>query len=274
MTAYLSFEWLKFSKRWMPRIIVLLMIGLTIVAFWGEGTRIGARENLFLPRGWLAALTFVAFFAPFFWPVLGGSWAGSEYGWGTIRTILTRRPQRIEHVLSALAVLLVGVAVGLLALLVAATFAGLVVSALTSNATWVASVWSGAFLAILIKGFLTAWFVSSFYVVFAYAAATIFRSAAVGIGLGIGGTFAQLILFRIFFGLGGVWQTIALHFPFNYSQNVITRVVGSGLVPGSDLASSSPTDPSAVASLVALSIYGAICLALTLIAVRARDVTA
>lgn len=274
MTSYLSFEWLKLSKRWMPRIILLMLLGLTILAFWGQGTRIEGRGNLFLPRGWLAALSFCAFFAPFFWPVLGGSWAGNEYGWGTIRAILTRRPQRIAHVVSALVILLIAVALGILAILVVASLASIAVSSLTGNPTFVSSIWTGSFLAVLVKGFLTTWYVSAFYLVLAYAAATIFRSAAVGIGLGIGATFAQVVLMRIFLDLGGNWKVIALHFPFNYSGSVITRVVSSGLIPGTNLASSGPNDPSAAASILALGIYGLICLALTLIAVRVRDVTA
>src|SRR5947209_18679597 len=97
MTAYLSFEWLKFSKRWMPRIILLLLLALLVFGFWGQGTRVEDQVNLVMPRAWLAALVFSGFFAPFFWPVLGGSWAGNEYGWGTIRTRLTRRLYRVEQ---------------------------------------------------------------------------------------------------------------------------------------------------------------------------------
>lgn len=273
MTAYLSFEWLKYSKRWMPRIIPVLLMGLTVLAFWGQGTRIEDQPNLFLPRGWLAALTFCSFFAPFFWPVLGGSWAGNEYGWGTIRTILTRRPERIEHVLAALIVLLAGVALSIVALLVAGTVAALLVSGFTGNDMFVSSVWSGNFAAVLLKGFLATWYVSAFYLILAYSAATIFRSAAVGIGLGIGATMAQIVLTRIFIGLGGIWKDIALHFPFNYSGNMITQVVRGALVPGSNLTETSPTDPSAGASVIALAIYSAIIIALALIAVRTRDIT-
>ena len=171
MTAYLSFEWLKLSKRWMPRIIIGLLICLTALAFWGTGTRSSDRADLFLPRGWLAALTYCSFFAPFFWPVLGGTWAGNEYGWGTIRAALTRRPNRIEHVFAALAILFVGLAISILAILLAGTVGGLVVSGLTGNATWVGGVWSASFFGMLAKGTLTAWYVSAFFLLVAYAAA-------------------------------------------------------------------------------------------------------
>jgi ABC-type transport system involved in multi-copper enzyme maturation permease subunit len=274
MTAYMSFEWLKFSRRWMPRIVLVMLLCLTVLAFWGQGTRLEARDDLFLPRGWLAALSFASFFAPFFWPVLGGSWAGNEYGWGTIRTILTRRPYRIEHALAALVVLVIGVGVALLAILAVGSLAAVFVSTATGNDAFVSGVLDGTFVATLVKGFLTAWYVSAFYLLVAYAAATVFRSAAVGIGIGIGSTLAQIVLRGIFGALGGVWNDIALHFPFAYTESMITRVVGPELVPGTNLARVASDAPSAGASLLAVAIYSAIVLAITLVVVRSRDVTA
>jgi ABC-2 type transport system permease protein len=274
MTDTIAFEWFKLSKRWMPRIILVLLLGLTILAFWGYGTRNIGRANIFLPRGWLAALAFCSFFAPFFWPVLGGSWAGNEYGWGSIRSVLTRRPERITHVLSALVVLLVAVLIGIVSIVVVATAASVVVTALTGHPIWTQGIWSGAFAGALVKGILTAWFVSSFYLVLAYGAAVVTRSAAVGIGFGIGSTLAEVVLRELLSALGGVWNTIAAHFPFVYSQDMITRVVGPSLIPGTSLARVDPGTPSAGASLIALAIYGAVVLVAALVAVRTRDVTA
>jgi hypothetical protein len=273
VAAFISFEWLKLSKRMMPRIILVLIVGLMLVAFWGQSTRTGERDNLLLPRAWLSALSFSAFFAPFFWPVLGGSWAGNEFGWGTIRAVLTRRPNRIENVLAALAVLIGALVVAIIAMLLAGTVAGIAVSILTNNASFPAGVWSGSFANILLMGVLTAWYVSAFYLLLAFAAATVFRSAAVGIGIGIGGTLAQLVLREIFGSLGGVWNTISLHFPVIYTNDMITRVVGPQLIPGSRLSSANPNSPSAGQSVIALAIYGAIFLAITLVTVRVRDVT-
>jgi ABC-type transport system involved in multi-copper enzyme maturation permease subunit len=274
MTAYLSFEWQKFSKRWMPRVILLMMLALTVLVFWGQATRIHGRGNLLLPRGWLAALAFSSFFGPFFWPVLGGSWAGNEYGWGTIRSILTRRPARATQALTALAVLLSGVLLGLIAILIIATGASLLVASFTGNASWTSGLFDGSFAATMLKGMLTAWYVSSFYLLLAYAAAVIARSAAVGIGFGIGSTLAEIVLRELFSSLGGVWNTIAEHFPFVYSQSMITRVVGSQLIPGTNLARVAPNTPDATQSLIALAIYAAILLAVLVGAVRMRDVTA
>jgi ABC-type transport system involved in multi-copper enzyme maturation permease subunit len=274
MIRIMSMEWLKLTRRWMPRILVVMVAGLTTVAFWGEATRATERVNLLMPRGWLAALTFCSFFAAFFWPVLGGSWAGNEYSWGTIRTILTRRPYRIQQLLGALAVLFIGLAISLLVLLLVASLAGIVIAILTGDHVFVSGVFDGNFAVLLVKGFLVAWYVSGFYLFVAYAAATLFRSTAVGIGFGIGATFAQVILFRIFEGLGGVWKTIAEHFPFQYTNNLITVVVHNGLIRGTDLASVSPDTPSVNDSLFWLTLYAVILLAAMLYFVRTRDVTA
>jgi ABC-type transport system involved in multi-copper enzyme maturation permease subunit len=205
---------------------------------------------------------------------LGGSWAGNEYGWGTIRTVLTRRPYRIQHVTAALLVLTAGLAISLLVLLVVASLAGVVIAILTQNNVFTAGVMNTDFAMMTLKGFLVAWFVSTFYLVLAYSTGTIFRSAAVGIGFGIGATFAQVVLYRIFVGLGGAWETIARHFPFEYSQNLITQVVKGGLLPGTDLSSVDPGTPSAGQSLLWLTGYSVVLLATTVWAVRARDVTA
>jgi hypothetical protein len=274
MTAQFSFEWFKLTRRWMPRIILAMLAGLIVLAFWGYATRPFGLPNLFLPRGWLAALSFSAFFAPFFWPVLGGSWAGNEYGWGTIRAVLTRRPQRITHALSALIVLVAGVLIGILAIVLVGTVASAAVALATGTSLWTAGLFSGSFAATLIVGILTAWYVSSFYLLLAYAAAVVARSAAVGIGFGIGSSLAEIVLLRLLGALGGIWNTIAQHFPIIYSENMITQVVHGSLVPGTNLARIDPGTPSAGASLLALALYGIALVVAMLVALRVRDVTA
>lgn len=274
MINELSFEWFKLSRRWMPRIILGLLAGLTVLAFWGYSTRTLGRPNLFLPRGWLAALSFCAFFAPFFWPVLGGSWAGNEYGWGTIRAVLTRRPQRITHALSALVILIIGVLIGIIAIVVVGTVASVTISAVTGASLWTSGLFTGDFLATFLKGILTAWYVSSFYLLLAYAAAVVARSPAVGIGFGIGSTLAEVVLMRLLGALGGVWNTIAQHFPFVYSANMITQVVHGSLIQGTNLARVEPGTPDVGSSLIALTIYAVVLVIAMLAAVRFRDVTA
>jgi ABC-2 type transport system permease protein len=275
MTAYLSFEWLKLTKRWMPRAILALVLGLVIVFFWGTGANPdGNLANIFFPRALLAALVATAFAAPFFWPVLGGSWAGNEYGWGSIRIILSRRPHRIEQVGASLAVLLVGVGLALLATLIVGSLAGIGVGVLTGHSAFVSGVLSGTFLMTLVKTFVAAWYGAAFVLLLAFAAGIIFRSAAAGITVGIGSTLAQLILYRILLGQGGVWRAIAEHFPVLYVQDLVGNVAAAGFKPGTPLSMVNPADPSVAQSIVALGIMMAALLAATFFAVRSRDVTA
>lgn len=274
MTAYLSFEWLKFSRRWMPRVILIMVLGLLAIFFWGQGTRVEDQPNLILPRGWLTALVFGSFFAPFFWPVLGGSWAGNEYGWGTIRMILTRRPYRVQQVFAALAILLIGLALALVAMLAVSSAAGFLVSLFTNNAAFTSSIMDGTFAAALVKAFLSAWYVGAFYLILAYAAATIFRSAAVGIGIGIGSTLAEVVLRGIFVALGGTWKDIANHFPVMYTNDLTRQIVASQMAPGTGFSTIGPDVPGLTESVLAIAIYIAILLGITVAAVRSRDVTA
>jgi hypothetical protein len=272
MNAYMSFEWVKLSKRWMPRIILLLLLGAVIVYFWGQGTRVDNQANLFFPRAWLAVLFLSAFCSPFLWPVLGGSWAGNEYGWGTIRMILTRRPHRIQHVLASLSILLIGIGMALVAALVVGSIAGMLVGAATGHGAVISGVLNGSFLATVLETLAAAWFVAAFYLMVAFAAALIFRSAAVGIGIGLGSILAQILLFTIFRGLGGVWTTIAEHFPIIYSQALVQDVAAAGFKPGTALATVNPNDPTIALSIMALGAWMVFMIGASLVAVRTRDV--
>jgi len=82
------------------------------------------------------------------------------------------------------------------------------------------------------------------------------------------------VLRSIFTGLGGVWREVAQHFPIVYANSMITRVVGPQLLPGTALATARSYEPSVGQSLVALALYGALCLVVALAAVHMRDVTA
>jgi hypothetical protein len=272
MTTYMSAEWLKLNKRWMPRILLLLLLGSVAIYFWGQGSRIDNQANLFFPRAWLAALFLSSFSGTFLWPILGGTWAGNEYGWGTIRMILTRRPYRVEHVLASLGVLVIATGLALVAVLALGSLAGMVVGAATGHGAVASGVLSTGFLATVFKTFLAAWYVAAFYLIVAFAAAVIFRSAAVGIGIGLGSLLAQLLLFNILRSLGGVWSTIAQHFPIIYSQAMTADVAAAGFKPSTSLARMTNGNPTINSSVIALGIWMVALLAASLIAVHTRDV--
>ncbi|MDQ2745016.1 MAG: hypothetical protein M3Z66_22355 [Chloroflexota bacterium] len=271
MIDLLRADWRKMRHRWMPRVLILILLAIVVLIFFGISSRARFRGDLALPDGLVVALSLAAGFAAFIWPVLAGSWAGSEYGWGTIRMALTRQPSRIEFSLSGLIMVLLTVGVGLALVLLAGAVAGAIVSAASHASTPSPPPGSNA-TAIVIKLFFGAWYTSAFYAVLAYTAGAVFRSAPAGIGVGIGFAVAQGAVSAIFGALGDPWKSIALHFPDAYTTALTSRL-SNELVASGPFARVSPSAASVTTSVVALAIYFAILLALMLTVVRQRDVT-
>jgi ABC-type transport system involved in multi-copper enzyme maturation permease subunit len=271
MTALLAAEWIKLRHRWMPRVLILLMLCILALLFWGTATQATERPDLVMPHSWISSLVFAAFVAPFLWPVLGGSWAGNEYGWGTIRLVLSRRPNRVQFVLAGLAILALFVAVSLLITILFSCLAGIVVALVTGRDIFLSGALSGSFFVALLKEFLASWYVLLFYLAISYAAGTLFRSGAVGIGVGIGITLADLIIGGIFQGLGGHWRDVALHFPGNYTRTLPALVAQGTLSPRFvDIPSGSP---SVGQCIIALALYIVVPVVIALALIRVRDIT-
>ncbi len=275
MTAYMSFEWLKLTRRWMPRVILAAVVAVVVIMFLGTSSKPDSNlANLFFPRALPASLVAAAFAAPFFWPVLGGSWPGNEYGWGSIRLILSRRPHRVEHVLASLAVLLIGIGLALLACLIVGSLAGITVSLFTGHSVFVSGVLTGTFALTLLKTFLVTWYGASFIMILAFAAGTIFRSAPAGIGVGVGATLAQILTIGILEGQTGFWKSLAEHLPLRYVESLTGNVAASAFVHGTSLARVSPGSPSVGQSIVTLGLMMIGLLAVTCVVARSRDITA
>ena len=268
MLHLLATEWFKMRHRWMPRVLVLLMLALVALTFWTTDTN---QLNLILPRAWLAALYFCATFSLVLWPILGGSWAGNEYGWGTVRLILSRRPNRVQWVLAAVIILIMVAGLAVLATLMVGTIAGIVVALLTRHGVYLTSGLQPGYGLIVVKSIFATWYVIAFYTLVAYAAGSIARSAAVGVGVGLGFTLAQLIVAGILEGLGGIWREIALHFPYAYTSAVIGRLAIAGATSGSIRITSGT--PSTGASVLGIALYLAVLLASTLYLATCRDIT-
>lgn len=273
MMGLLSAEFLKLRKRLMPRVLLLILLILIALVFFGfaKNNDRSSISDLMLPNGWLLGMVFVSFFAPFIAPVLAGSWAGSEYSWGTIRMILSRRPNRTQFLLAGVIVLLSAMGIALLASLLLATISSWLAALVLGRSAFDSAAFDATFIGLFVKLLFSIWLILAFYIVLAFSAGTLFRSGAVGIGVGIGLTLADLILTGIFYSLGGTWRNIADHFP-----DVYARALPSQLANGT-LSGVSPDRsgvPSVSASILALAIYTLVPLALAIVLVRYRDVTA
>jgi ABC-2 type transport system permease protein len=120
---------------------------------------------------------------PFFGGVLalmlGVLTFGSEYGWGTLKTLFTQRPGRL-HVFGAkvlaLAVTLVAFALVVFALGAVASYAIAVREG--ADASW-PSLW------LLVRGLAAGWLIMAVWAAFGVLLAVLFRGTALAVGVGI-----------------------------------------------------------------------------------------
>ena len=272
MIALLHADYRKLTHRWMPRVLIVILLAIVAIVFLAISARARFRGDLALPDGLVVALSLAAGFAAFIWPILAGSWSGGEYGWGTIRMVLIRRPSRIEFSLSGLIIVLLTVGLALILVLIVGAIAGSIVNAATGVAALPGPPGVSA-AAVIIKLFFATWYTSAFYVLLAYTAGVIFRSTPAGIGLGIGFAVAQAAIAGIFSALGDPWATIALRFPDAYTTALTSRLSNELLFSG-PMSHVSSTAASITTSIIALAIYFAVLLFLMLGTVARRDITA
>src|SRR5438067_1009241 len=196
MSVITTFRWelFKLYKRpavWVSLSIFLaLAVGLGYVLVWYIYSHPPARAASSLPRGVTFADLKVSLYPAAFvrhtlgqWGTLGGVFAlilgvlsqGSEYGWGTVKTLFTQHPGR----LSLLAGKLIALAVLVLAMAVA-------LFAVDAGTSWLLSLIDGKAvdwpaLQDVGKGIAAAWLIYSFWAAFGLALATLFRQSALAI---------------------------------------------------------------------------------------------
>jgi ABC-2 type transport system permease protein len=193
-------EWLKMTRRpatWalgLTLVLVLLALGyallVVLVVYLGSvpANRPGVQAGLHALKLDLAPLHFLqstlsAFsgigFGSAIAVILGVLAAGSEYGWGTLKTTFTQRPGRVTVFagkLLALALLLAIFAVFMLACAAGA-------SAVTGAIYGSPGGWPGV--GDIVKAFLACWLIMGLWAALGVLLAVLFRQAPLAIGLGI-----------------------------------------------------------------------------------------
>jgi ABC-2 type transport system permease protein len=137
--------------------------------------------------------------------VLGALATGSECGWGTIKTILTLGPGRIQTLVARLAAAAVGVALLTALYYGAGAVASLVVAVVDGHAV----VWPAAI--DLVKALGATWLVLYTFGLLGMALGFVFRQAAAAVGLGLVYlVVVEVIVSRFITGFhGGDYQWIA-----------------------------------------------------------------
>jgi len=187
--------------------------------------------------------------------ILGALTIGGEYSWGTLKTILTQRPGRLALIggkLLALAPILLlfsggALLLGLLGSLIAAAFQGAALAPPSALE--------------LLKGLGAGWLILTVWTMFGIALATIMRSSALAIGLGL---IYSLVLESVVSGVALFVEQA------NQLRNVLLGANAGAL--SSYFSGGGSTIPPERATLILLA-YLALFAAVTALVIRVRDVT-
>jgi ABC-2 type transport system permease protein len=202
--------------------------------------------------------------------VLGALAVGSEYGWGTLKTVFSQRPGRIQVLAGQFAALGLIVAVLVVAMYALAAASSFVIVLLDGKPV----LWPAAL--DILKGMGASWLVFESWTLFGALLAYLFRQSALAIGLGLA---YMLIIEGLVFGLlGGFnlsWLTTAEKFFIGQNATALGLSFGQAVQAargGGPAVSSTPLVGAGQAVLV-LAAYGLAFIAASLLVVRRRDIT-
>jgi len=286
MYAAFRGELFKFVRR--PGIWVLMILLLVLAVLIGYAVSYlvdtfgSAAGSQGLPAGTTMADFKVALYPENFvkgtmgtWGALGGVFAlimgvlvqGSEFGWGTTKTLYTQRFGRLTMLFGkilALAVLLLVMVAGLFAV--------------DAASSWVVALIDGKPVAfpgwdVIVQAIVASFLIFGFWAIFGLGLATIFRQSAMAIGLGLAyALVVEVLIFSLLRGFGGkVVQQIEQWFPIANTGS-LARSFGEikikGIPPGP--APFADATHSVLMLLLYLAIFAGIAAWLS----RTRDVTA
>jgi ABC-type transport system involved in multi-copper enzyme maturation permease subunit len=209
------------------------------------------------------------------WGVLGGVFAlivgvliqGSEYGWGTIKTLYTQRSGRLTMLFGKIAALAVVVAVMVVALF-----------AVDAGSSSIVALVDGKTIAfpnadVIVKAVVAAFLIFGFWAIFGLALSTLFRQSAMAIGLGLAyALVVEVLIFGLLGGLGGdIVKQIQQWFPIA-NTNYLAESFGQIRVRGLQGAITPYADASHAVAM--LFVYVLAFTAITAYLSRTRDITA
>lgn len=189
MLASVTAEWLKLRKR--PSTWVLAGVWLAMLVFFAyvlpyltadsqTGPEAAGALAQTLPTQLVGnAVAGYALFGGALALILGALTAGSEYGWGTVKTVLTQRPSRLDvlgGMLAALGLALVG--------MVVLTFT--VSAGASAVVAWIESApYAWPSVADIATGMAGGWLVLAMWCLFGVLLGTLTRGTSLAIGLGL-----------------------------------------------------------------------------------------
>jgi ABC-type transport system involved in multi-copper enzyme maturation permease subunit len=269
MLALLRSELFRLNRRWMPRVLLLIVVAGVVLVYlliWlsfataegGDVDEIG--DDLTVAQAAGTGLDIVYFFATIVGVIMGASIVGTEYGWGTIRAILPRARSRLAFIAGKLAAL----ALFDLVLVVVGYLAALAMSGIISAAEGLSNDSGGNVLGEALTAIGRSVYVLLPYTALAFVIAVLTRSNAAGIAIGLVVLFAETIVLSIVTELTDLFDWLD---DLLISENVDAIVASNaGRTASNDL-----PNPWLAALILALWIAGFAAVAIAVF--QRRDVT-
>ncbi len=186
-------EWFKLRRRWVPWILLGFVLAMEQLVFWLSVT-LGDDLSYQSPIENIAnGLGVSTLFAPFVTVVLAAVVVGGEYGWGTLRPVLSKGAGRWQFLASKVSVVMLVAVVMLLAISVTVTISGFIAEAVLTpsesaegygDLSWVDVL---ALFGRMVYGFLP-------YITLALFVVVLTGSNGIGIGLSLGYYIAETII--------------------------------------------------------------------------------
>lgn len=283
MIGAIRAEWLKAGKR--PAVYVLLAVLLAVLVllfyllFWylftyradailrgtPPGTRPENLKQLLYPQHFLQQMLSAA--RQVGGPIcliLGVQMAGSDYGWGTWKTVFTQRPPRLVVWVAKVVVMLVLIAIGTVLFVAVAAACSAAVASLDG----VSSPWPS--LADTLRAAGAAWLIFAMWAAMGIFLAVLFQQSALAVGLGL---VYLLVLESVVLAVVGLSPALsAIEKPFP-GVNATALSQAFGTVRGLGDARAATPIVGATQATVVLAAYCLAFLGLGGLLVRQRDVT-
>jgi ABC-type transport system involved in multi-copper enzyme maturation permease subunit len=296
MVRLILTELFKVRKRWMPYILLGIMIALMALAQFGMYAAYRSMESSIeespMPRAQeqevivelrtistLPQTTEVIFsltesMGAFLLVVLAGSVIGAEYAWGTVRTNIMRGMGRSNYLLSKLIAILLLTLMGLVIAFIFGFIFAIITTLLEGAMDW--GFLGGLYIPRVLAMFGRTWFVLAIPIAMTAMVAILARSSAVAIGVGIAYPIAESIIVSILAAVAGWGETVREYsIGYNMSAVMSFNAIGESYSNVGINFSGSPAEtyPAFWRAGVLLAAYGLAFLVVAFYSFRKRDLT-
>jgi hypothetical protein len=205
-------------------VLIVLAVGATANSPMGNGPNaaergVAEKELLTFPGAYDRMLQFILGLGGLFAMIYGAAIAGSEWGWGTLKSAVARGESRIGYMIISFASIAFMIAIGLLIAFAIAVVAAVIGANLAHVST--SGLGDAATLGQLPQRLLRGWFAIIEEAALGFAIATLARSQLAGIGAGIAFYFGE--------GFAGIFlPDIVKYMPFAVANASVSTGSSSG----------------------------------------------